>query len=188
VQVSLRSIAAQDGVVVESSATSSVGGGAVPVNEEIHLGDQASGRQFKAIVSFDTSGIPDGAVIVAATLRLRRVGVYGENPFETFGTCRIDVHTSFFGDGAALVPSDFEAPATASAAGVLGNAPANGSLSVGDLGLAGRAAIDRAGTTQLRLAFDLGDDGDGIADRMRYVAGDVADPSLRPELLITYQQ
>jgi hypothetical protein len=60
-------------------------------------------------------------------------------------------------------------------------------VSVGTLGAAGRAAINRTGRTQLRLAFALGDNDNAVADRIRYASGDQADPSLRPELFVQYQ-
>jgi hypothetical protein len=125
---------------------------------------------------------------VAATLRLQRVGLWGTNPFTIFGACRIDVQAGAFGDNAALEPGDFQAPATAPAAGALSNAERNGDWSTGTLDADGLAAIDTAGTTQMRLAFDVQDDGDGITDRILYGSGDQADPTLRPELLLTYVQ
>jgi hypothetical protein len=137
-------------------------------------------------VSFDTSVIPDDATIVSATLRLQRVGLWGTNPFTTLGECRIDVQTGAFGGNAALEPSDFQAVAAAPAAGTLSNAARNGDWSAGTLGAAGLAAIDKTGTTQMRLAFELHDNGDAIADRILYGSGDQADPTLRPELLVTY--
>jgi hypothetical protein len=184
-QISLRSLAAEDGSLMESSETSNVGGLAIPVNDEIQIGDQADGRQFKGIVAFDTSVLPDNAVVTAATLRLRRTGLFGVNPFTTHGTCRIEVGPIFGGD-TALLASDFQAAATVSDAGVLGNAAATGQWSEGTIGAAGLAAINRTGQTQFRLAFDLDDNDNRGADRMRYGAGDVADPTLRPELVVTF--
>jgi hypothetical protein len=54
------------------------------------------------------------------------------------------------------------------------------------IGAAGLAAIDRPGTTQLRLALDPPAAG-VVADRIRYRSGDAADPALRPELVVTFQ-
>jgi uncharacterized delta-60 repeat protein len=188
IEVSFRSIGGEDGTVVESFETSNVGGLVPPIDGDVQVGDQASNdRQFKGILSFDTSAIPDGAVVVSATLRIRRVGLFGTNPFTVLGACGIDVRTGGFGGNVALQASDFEAPATVAAAGTLGNAPANGDVSVGTLGAAGRAAINRTGRTQLRLAFALDDNDNAVADRIRYASGDQADPSLRPELVVQFQ-
>jgi hypothetical protein len=59
---------------------------------------------------------------------------------------------------------------------------------VGSLDAAGRAAINRTGTTQMRIAFAL-DDNDNLAvDRIRYDSGDSTTPAFRPELVVTYLQ
>jgi hypothetical protein len=101
-------------------------------------------RQFKGVVSFDTSAISDNAVIVSATVRLRRAGVFGSYPFQTHGTCRIEVG-AVFGSSVDLQPSDFEAPAAVMGAGVLGAAAANGQWSEGSLAASGLGAINRQG-------------------------------------------
>jgi hypothetical protein len=188
VQISLRSSGAEDGYVAESSETSGVGGVVGAVGPDIHVGDHLSDRQFKGIVSFDTSVIPDGATITAATLRLRRSGVWGVNPFASFGACQIDVRTGAFGGNAALQSSDFEAAATAPVAGTLSNATATGEWSTGSLDALGLAAINKTGTTQLRVGFELDDNDNGVVDRILYTAGDDVDPLRRPELLVTFAQ
>jgi uncharacterized repeat protein (TIGR03806 family) len=184
--VTLRSVEGEDGHVVESSEMSGVGGLAVANGATIDVGDQATNAQFRGIVSFDTSIIPDDAIIVSATLRLRRAGTFGTNPFGTHGACLVDVRTGGFGDSTVLEAGDFEAPATVSASAALTAAPANGDWSTGTLNAAGVSAIDTAGTTQLRIAFTLDDDDDGTADRITYSAGDVPDPTVGPELVVTY--
>jgi uncharacterized delta-60 repeat protein len=188
VQISLRSIGSEDGTVVESSATSGVGGFSSATLTNLQAGDHLSNGQAKGIVSFDTSSIPAGATIVSATLRLQRVGIWGTNPFTILGQCRIDVQTGAFGGNAALELGDFQAVATAAAAGTLSNALRNGDWSTGTLSAAGLAAINRTGRTQLRLAFEVHDNGNRISDRILYGSGDQADPTLRPELQVTYLQ
>ncbi|HEX9670936.1 MAG TPA: choice-of-anchor B family protein [Thermoanaerobaculia bacterium] len=83
VTVTFTSIAAQDGWVLESSETSSAGG-SINANaataSALRAGDDNKDKQYKAVVGFDTSAIPDGATLVSATLRLRRGTVSGTNP------------------------------------------------------------------------------------------------------------
>lgn len=68
------SIAAEDGYVEETTETSNVGG---VVNASgsgtaaIRAGDQGLRRQFKSILSFDTSALPDGVTITWAQLQLK---------------------------------------------------------------------------------------------------------------------
>jgi uncharacterized delta-60 repeat protein len=186
VDISLRSIGSEDGDVTQSTATSGVGGFANAGPMSLQVGDHLNDGRTVGIVSFDTSEIPDDAVILSATLRLQRAGVWGTNPFTILGECRVDVQTGAFGDDPALEPSDFEAEATAPAAGTLSSAATNGDTSSATLDPAGLAAINRTGRTQFRLWFEVHDNGNRVADRILYASGDRLDPTQRPELLVTY--
>jgi hypothetical protein len=152
----------------------------------MRVGDMVQDRQNRAIVSFDTSGIPDTATIVSATLRLHRVGINGSNPFGILGACAFDVQRGAFGGNAALAASDFQAVATAPGAGTLGNAATNGTWSAGVVGPAGLAAIDKTGLTQLRVAFVLDDNDDAASDSLRYATGNDNNATRRPQLVVTY--
>jgi hypothetical protein len=86
-QVTFTSVAADDGWALESSETSAVGGSinsTSSTTSALRVGDNNSRRQYKTIVSFDTSSIPDGATVLSVTLRLRRGTVVGANPFASF--------------------------------------------------------------------------------------------------------
>lgn len=184
------SIAAEDGWVLESSETSGVGGivqGSWAGASALIAGDDAADRQYRAIVSFDTSSLPDDAVIVSATLRLKRGMVSGTNPFTTHGACAVDVRTGSFGANTALEPADFAAPATATQVGTLGNAAVNGSWSEATLDAAGQSAIDRGGRTQFRIRFAADDNDDLAADFMGWYSGENATSSNRPRLVVAYQ-
>jgi hypothetical protein len=187
-----KSEGAQDGHVFESSETSSAGGTAVYNNAStlgpasFQVGDTGSDQQIKGVVSFDTSELPDDAVIVSARLVLYRSSAFGGNPFATHGACRVDVKTGAFSNNFTLVPGDFQAAATSPAAAVLSNPAANGSFAYATLNPWGLAAIDKVGTTQLRLAFDQGDDDDLAGDALFFVAGEDASDSLRPRLEVSY--
>ncbi len=188
--VTLISIAAQDGWVLESSETSNAGGSidsTASNTSALRVGDATSDRQYKSVVAFDTSSIPDGATIVSATLRLRRGTSSGTNPFTTHGTCRADVQTGGFSGSTALQTGDFQATATAVQAASLSNAASNGSWSEGSLNAAGLAALDKTGTTQLRVYFDLDDNDDGGNDYIGYYSGNNSTSANRPQLVVTYQ-
>ncbi len=162
--VTFTSIAAHDGYLLESSETSNAGGSGSSTSTStsaLRAGDATSDRQYKAVVSFDTSAIPDGATLVSATLRLRRGTVSGTNPFGTHGICRADVQTGGFSGSTALQTGDFQAAATAAQAASLSNAASNGAWSEGALNAAGLAAITKTGTTQLRVYFATDDNDDG---------------------------
>jgi hypothetical protein len=189
--VTFNSAAAQDGWVLESTETSSLGGSidaTATTTSALRVGDDNKDKQYKAVVSFDTSSIPDGATIVSATLRLRRGTVSGTNPFTTHGTCWADVQpgTGFSGS-TALQTGDFQAAAAAVQAASLSNAAANGTWSEGSLNATGLAAINKTGTTQLRVYFDLDDNDDTGNDLIGYSSGDNGTSANRPQLVVTYQ-
>ena len=190
VTVTFTSVAAQDGWVLESSETSTAGGSlnaTAGTASALRVGDDNKDRQYKAIVAFDTSSIPDGATIISVTLRLRRGTVSGTNPFTTHGAYWADVQTGGFSGSTALETGDFQAVATAVQAASLSNAAANGAWSEGSLNAAGRAAVNKTGTTQVRVYFALDDNDNGRNDYIGYYSGDNSTAANRPQLVVTYQ-
>jgi hypothetical protein len=188
VTVTFTSVAAQDGYVTEEFGDTNLGGGAnssASTVASLRAGDNLGNRQFKSIVSFDTSSIPDGAKITSVTLRLRRGTVVGTNPFTTHGTCRVDVHSSGFGGNVALTSDDFQAAATASNVAILSNPAADLDWSTGSLSATGLASINKLGTTQFRVYFTLDDNDDSDADYVGFYAGDTAAANW-PQLVVTY--
>lgn len=191
VEVTFTSIGSEDGWVRESSENSNVGSNFSSTNtgtSALRGGDNRRDRQYKAILSFDTSSIPDGAAIVSATVRLQRGRVTGTNPFQTHGSARVDISTGGFGGNTTLSGSDFEAPASASQVAILSDAPANLDWSEGILDAAGNQAIHLQGRTQLRIQFDLDDNDDGSDDYIGYYSGDNGDSSRHPQLVVVYQE
>ncbi len=188
--VTFTSVAAQDGWVLESTETSNAGGSidaTASTTSALRAGDATSDRQYKSVVSFDTSSIPDGATILSVTLRLRRGTSSGTSPFTTHGTCWADVQTSGFSGSTTLQTGDFQAAATAVQAASLSNAASNGAWSEGSLNASGLTAINKTGTTQLRVYFNLDDNDDGGNDYIGYYSGDNSTAANRPQLVVTYQ-
>jgi hypothetical protein len=190
VTVTLTSVAAQDGWVLESGENTNAGGSidaTATTTSALRAGDDNKDKQYKAVVSFDTSAIPDGATILSATLRLLRGTVSGTNPFTTHGTCWVDVQTGGLSGSTALQTGDFQSTATAVQAASLSNAASNGTWSTGSLNAAGLAAINKTGTTQLRVYFNLDDNDDTGNDYIGYDSGDNTTSANRPQLVVTYQ-
>jgi carboxypeptidase T len=189
--VTFTSTAAQDGWVLESTETSNAGGsidGTATTTSALRVGDDNGDRQYKTVVSFDTSSIPDGATILSVTLRLRRGTLSGTSPFTTHGTCWVDIQpgTGFSGS-TTLQTGDFQAAATAVQAASLSNAASNGSWSEGILNAAGLAALNKTGMTQLRVYFNRDDNDDTGNDYIGYYSGDNTTAANRPQLVVTYQ-
>lgn len=181
---------AQDGWVLESGETTNTGGS---LNDNsgnssaLRVGDNNQDRQYKTVVSFDTSSIPDGATIVSVTLRLLRGSLTGSNPFTTHGTCWVDVQNGGFSGSTTLQNGDFQAAATAINAASLSNAASNGTWSTASLNAAGLAAVNKTGTTQLRVSFNLDDNDDTNNDYLGYYSGETGTAANRPQLVVTYQ-
>ena len=123
---------------------------------EVRVGDDGAGNSYKGILDFDTSGLPDDAVIEGVSLYLIRNGVGTSNPFTNlaaFGSPILDVKTGAFGTSAIEV-SDYAEPADATDAGsFFGHVSSNDYALRVDLTASGLAAINKLGTTQMRLSF-----------------------------------
>jgi len=188
--VTFTSVAAHDGYLLESGETTNVGGSinaTASTTSALRLGDDNKDKQYKSIVSFDTSAIPDGATILSATVRLLRGSLTGTSPFSTHGTAWVDVSNGGFSGSTSLQTGDFQAAATAVQAASLSNATANGTWSEGALNAAGLAAVTKTGTTQLRVYFNLDDNDDTANDYLGYYSGDNGTAANRPQLVVTYQ-
>ncbi len=183
------SVAAQDGYLLESSETSNSGGSAnstASTTSAIRVGDDNKDKQYKGVVAFDTSAIPDGAVVQSVTLRLLRGSLTGTNPFTTHGSMVADV-SSAFGGSTALAAGDFQAAAAATAVCTLSNAASNGIWSTCTFNAAGLAAINKTGATQVRVAFALDDNDDRGNDYVGFYSGNNSTAGNRPQLVVTYQ-
>jgi hypothetical protein len=188
--VTFTSVAAEDGRIWESGETTNVGGGGNSTDNTtaaLRVGDTDADEQYKSLVSFDTSSIPDTATITSATLRLVRGTSSGTNPFTTHGSCVADIVTGGFGGSTAFAFADWQAAATATSVATMSNPAANGSASTGNLNAAGLAAINKTGTTQLRLNFTLDDNDDLGYDYIGFYPGENATAANRPQLTVTYQ-
>ena len=188
--VTFTSVAAQDGYVLESTETSNVGGSVNATTGNpgaLRVGDDKSDRQYKSVVSFNTSAIPDGATIVSVTLRLSRGAVSGTNPFTTHGTAWVDVQDGGLSGSTTLQTGDFQTGVTVVKDTNLSNAASNGAWSEGVLSAAGRQAVSKTGTTQLRVYFNLDDDDDRRADYIGYYSGNNSTSANRPQLVVVYQ-
>ncbi len=189
VTVTFNSVASQDGRLWEVGETTNVGGGGNSTDNTtaaLRVGDTNVDEQYKSLVSFDTSSIPDTATITSATLRLVRGTSSGTNPFTTHGTCLADIVNGGFGGSTTFAFADWQAAATATGVATMSNPTANGSASTGTLNAAGLAAINKTGTTQLRLTFTLDDNDDSGYDYIGFYAGENATAANKPQLTVVY--
>ncbi len=181
----VRSQAANDGWILESTETSNQGGTMNSTATTFNLGDDATDRQYRALLSFDTSALPDNAVITKVTLKIKYQGVTGTNPFATHGILYTDVRNGVFGGNATLQLGDFQAVASKTAVGTIPNTPSGGWYSkIWTSGIF--PYINKVGATQIRLRFQTDDNDDLGADFLRFYSGNASAVSDRPLLIVEY--
>ena len=179
-----KSIGSSDGWVLESGENSSVGGSRNSTDTYFRLGDDAADRQYRGILSFGTSSLPNNAEVVSAKLKIKQKALTGGDPFLTLGNIKFDMRKGPFAGAASLQNSDFEAAASLSNAGSISNNPVNGWYTK-SLSATARSKISPTGVTQFRLRFATGDNDNATADYLRIHSGNAASGS-QPRLMITY--
>jgi serine protease len=179
-----KSLASQDGWILESRENTNKGGKLNTSAATIQLGDDAANRQYRSILSFDTSALPDKAIIQAAQLKIQQSGApLGSNPFSVLGSLWADIRLGSFGSS-ALQLGDFNAVASATTVGAFDPTPSAGWYT-DNLGAVGLSKINKVGLTQFRLYFELDDNNNYAADFMRFISGN-GPSSSRPLLLVQY--
>ena len=177
-QGSYLGVDAKDGWVRESTETSGIGGGYSTT--ATYLGDTASKQQYIGVLHFDTSAIPDGATITAATLTITRLGVSGTPT--NLGTITVDIKNGYYGASDGLRAEDFEAASSATNVATIPYPASNGTAVSGTLNSTGRAQINKTGVTQFKIRFTTDDDNDATADYLN-----IYDSSNNPKLDVTWQ-
>lgn len=179
-------VMAGDGWVLESGENTSAGGSINAGATTFKLGDDAGNKQFRTILPFDTSGLPDNAVVTRVRLKIMKQGsVVGTDPFTTHGPLRVDFRKPYFGAAAGLEGGDFQAAAQAGAVGSFAVNPV-GSWYVANIGTASYPLINLTGTTQCRLRFNLDDNNDLGADYVSFYSANYPTASNHPQLVVQY--
>ncbi len=181
-----RSVGTYDGWILESSETSNQGG--TLNNTAIHfaVGDDANNKQYRDIMHFNTAGLPDNAIVISATLGVKKYNIVGTNPFNILNPLRVDIASPRFGTISNLEIGDFQATADLTPAGTFNSTMASGGWYNVDLINAAETYLNRTGATQFRMRFATDDNGNFIADYMNFYSGDAATTTDRPLLTINY--
>lgn len=174
-----------DGWVLESTENSNMGATLQASGATFNVGDGLADKQYRSILHFDTSSLPDTAVITNATLKILKYTLVGNDPFNTHGTLRADIHTMFFGPTETLQSVDFQASSTRDLVALFDATPVDNWYSA-TLNAGGMSLVSRTGTTQFRLRFTLDDNNDNVADYMRFYSGNASTAATHPQLVIRY--
>jgi hypothetical protein len=171
-----------DGTLLECSEPGGRGCRVDSTAPTLTVGDDASNRLFRALLSFNTAGLPDDAVVTSVKIKIKLESVTGGNPFHKRRILMVDSCKSF-GSSLELQPADFEASENCISAGEFEGKPEN-DWYIARLLPASFPNIDLAGTTQFRLRYNT-NDSDGGADYVEVYSGN-ADELDKPILLVRY--
>jgi hypothetical protein len=183
--LTFQSLAGQDGWILESGETTGVGGTLNATDLVIKVGDNEQDRQLRSLVAFNTGALPDNAIVLSATLKLKKRTGAGSSPFTTHGKLLVEIRNPFFGNAATLELNDFQAAAGQTPAGTVQTTPVDGYF-IANLNNAALAHINEAGFTQLRLRFQMDDNNDMAADYLAFHSGSATTVAFRPILEVTY--
>ncbi|MBI3163758.1 MAG: DNRLRE domain-containing protein [Chloroflexi bacterium] len=184
--VTLNSIGTQDGHILESSENSGVGGTVNSTATSFYVGDNNADRQYLSVMHFDTSALPDTAVIASATLRVRQQGSFtGTNPFTTHGNLVAAVQNPYFGASNSLLAEDFQAASGLAGIATFSSTPVSSWFSA-PLNPEGFLYVNLAGATQFRVGFTLDDNDDNGADYVAFSSGNNGTTANRPQVVIQY--
>ena len=172
----------EDGHIVrEGSITVAINNDAI-----IQVGDgNNNNRQYKGILSFDTSSLPNDVVVQSAQLRLNQDSRVGD-PY-SLGDIHIDIAPmDGFNSNPSLENEDFSANSLYTKVATLSRNETNGEWGEANLNANGLKAINPQGVTQFRLYFTLPNNNNGIEEWISFVSGDNSNTALHPQLLLYY--
>lgn len=182
--ITFTSSAAQDGWVLESAENSNVGGVMNSKAATFNVGDDASKRQYRSILSFNTGNIPSNATITGMTLNIKKQASIGAgNPITIFGGFMADIKNNSFGL-TTLQATDFQTAGTITY-GPFFVSPFNNIYSIHLT--AGKLKINPlSALTQIRLRFRLDDNNNAMANYLSLYSGNATVAADRPHLVVTY--
>lgn len=174
--------AAYDGWVLETEEDSNVGGTRSSAGQTFLVGDDKNNKQYRGILSFDTSALPDNALVTEVTLQVMKAGLVGRSPFKTHKGLYADIRKLKFGTRPTLQSSDFQARASKNQVGKFSRTTISGLYSA-DLDFLAYPYVNKFGTTQFRLRFNKDDNNDAGADYFKFYSGNSV---YKPVLIVEY--
>ena len=120
---SFTSLGVNDGWVLESGVGSNAGGTLDAASQTSRLGNDAANRRYRSVLAFNTASLPNNAVITKVTLKIKRQGGVGADPFATFKNLTVDMGKPIIGTTAGLQSVDFQAKAGQASAALFGRKP-----------------------------------------------------------------
>jgi hypothetical protein len=181
----VRSNGVNDGTVRESSELSGISDWAGSTSEMIAVGDDYRKRQYIGILDFNTSNLPDNAVITSVKLQVK-VMILSNGIYTSLGDLLADVTNPYFGNIPGLQTTDFHSRALANNVGTFTQATDGNQWITLFMKPASLFAVNKTGQTQFRVHFALDDNNDAIKHQIGFLSGDYTVVADRPLLVITH--
>src|SRR6478752_6675697 len=167
------SLAAEDGFIGNLSADG--------MSSSIHkIGDKGmyNTDTYRTILSFDTSSLPDDAIITDVSLKIYRKSSTGN-----ISSLKGDIKSGVFGTSSALEQIDYQASPSISAGFQMSVPSLNNGYTTIQLPSSLWGYMNRAGKTQFRLSSS--GPADFLSDVVEIYGGD--NPAYAPTLTVSYQ-
>jgi hypothetical protein len=183
-KLTFKSAGKYDSCVLKSGGFKTQGGSKNKLGNVLQVGNDAFDRQFRAILSFSTAGIPDNAIITRVILKVRKAGLVGVNPLKTHNGLVVDIKKAKFYTRPALQINDFQAKANKNKVGKF-RKKLNSGWYRSVLYKVANSYVNKLGRTQFRLRFLLDDDDNNVADILKLYSGKAV-LAKSPKLIINY--
>jgi hypothetical protein len=174
-----------DGTIRESPKLDGTANFIDPVDALISVGDDYLKRQYVGILHFDTSGIPDNAVITSAKVRIKGM-ILSSDTYTRLGELTADITNPYFGNLPGLEFVDFRNPPLAKDIGTFTHAPTFYKWITLNMNAKSLLALNKTGSTQFRLHFNVKMYDDHIKQMVRFLSGDFWGVNDWPKLIVTY--
>lgn len=180
-----RSEAALDGWMLSNSSTTPI---SFNTAGSLRVGDDDANGQYRSIVSFNTSSLPDKFVVVDGMLKIRKEAIVGTDPFTTHYSFYVTTCKGFFGNSAQLELADFDVLPSQCARKIPQYYVNGGGWYDIVLGNFERTHLNADGVTQFRMNFSRNHNNDASADYVLFYSGDAPTASYRPALVLEYYE
>lgn len=141
------------------------------------IGDYHTNVQYRAFVSFDISGMPSGATVDSAVLRIYQTG--SDDGGYTLGSVKVD-HVYYD----TAVASAYDTPVLSAIEGTLSDAFSVGWKEITVTSAVQDDVTNARGHSQFRLYHQTPTDSDGADDNDYWLLGNAS--VNQPELVVTY--
>jgi len=172
-----------DGSITECTNVDNTGCVADAASAVMLVGDEASDLQYRGVLSFNTSLLPEDAVITGIRIKIRLDDHIGMDPFSKRRPLTVEACRSF-GASVKLEPDDFQTGKNCVDAGAF-TLKLEGNWFAADLDPRAFSHINAEGATQFRLWYDMSRSDNGKPDHVMIFSGD-SEAVNRPILVLRY--